>query len=86
MKKYKEILRYYHLGFSQRQIASLLDISRGTVIRIEDAYKGLGLTWEELHLLSDKELEGQLFPAHDEDVSFESRILNICPVNFKRRV
>ena len=39
-----------------------------------------------LHLLSDKELEDQLFPAHDEDVSFESRILNICPVNFKRRV
>ena len=36
VKKYKEILRYHSNGFSQRQIASLTGVSRGTVIKVID--------------------------------------------------
>ena len=39
VKKYKEILRYFDNGFSQRQIADLANVSRGTVIKTIDAFK-----------------------------------------------
>ena len=45
VKKYKEILRYHNNGFSQRQIADLTDVFRGTVIKTVDAFKRLNVSW-----------------------------------------
>lgn len=62
VKKYKEILRYFNNGFSQRQIASLTNVSRGTVIKTIDAFKALNIPWKEVRLLNDEELSEVLFP------------------------
>lgn len=67
VKKYKEILRYYNNGFSQRQIADLTDVSRGTVIKVIDAFKLLNVPWEEVRFLDDFELEEMLFPQRNID-------------------
>ena len=69
MKKYKEILRYYNLGFSQRDIAQILGISRSPVSRVEDTFDALNLTWDEIKGLSDKEIDELLFPKN-ESISF----------------
>ncbi len=63
VKKYKEILRYYNNGFSQRQIADLTDVSRGTVIKVIDAFKLLNVPWEEVRFLDDFELERNTVPT-----------------------
>lgn len=65
--KYKEILRYYNNGFSQRQIAELTDVSRGTVIKTIDAFKSLNVSWEEVRLLSDSELGEMLFKKNNKE-------------------
>lgn len=65
VKKYKEILRYFDNGFSQRQIADLTNVSRGTVIKTIDAFKALNIPWEEVRFLSDQELEEVLFRKSD---------------------
>ncbi|WP_143395375.1 helix-turn-helix domain-containing protein [Faecalitalea cylindroides] len=48
VKKYKEILRYHSNGFSQRQIASLTGVSRGTVIKVIDTFKCANVSWVEV--------------------------------------
>ena len=66
MKKYKEILRYHSNGFSQRQITSLTGVSRGTVIKVIDAFKCANVSWEEVRSLTDTELEERLFKKDKE--------------------
>ena len=66
VKKYKEILRYHSNGFSQRQIASLTGVSRGTVIKVIDAFKCANISWEEVRSFTDTELEERLFKKDKE--------------------
>lgn len=66
-KKYKEILRFYNNGFSQRQIAQLSEISRGTVVKVIDAFKSLNVTWEEVKNLDEIELEKLLFDKSNKE-------------------
>ena len=63
MKKYKEILRYHNAGLSQRQIAEILGVSRGTVVRAVDGFKALAIPREEVIKLNEKDLEDLLFLA-----------------------
>ncbi|MGN1158325.1 MAG: IS21 family transposase [Agathobacter sp.] len=79
MKKYKEILRYYHLGFSQRDIAQLMGVSRSVISRVEDAFKSSGLLWDDVKKLSNKEINELLFPKVESkslymDPDFESMV------------
>jgi DNA-binding transcriptional regulator LsrR (DeoR family) len=56
MTKYKEILRLYqHLGISKLRIAESLGCSRTTVISVLRAADRVGVTWEEVNELSDRE-------------------------------
>lgn len=66
MQKYKEILRYYHLGFSQRDIAQLMGVSRSVITRVEDAFRTIGLPWEEVKQLTDKDIDELFFPKVDQ--------------------
>lgn len=61
MQKYKEILRYQNAGMSQRQMSQLLDVSRGTIIKVQNAFKATGKTWEEVKAYSDIEISELLF-------------------------
>ena len=70
MKKYKEILRYHNAGLSQRQIAEILGVSRGTVVRAIDGFKALAIPWEEVIKLSEKDLEDLLFVKRMDDAMY----------------
>lgn len=69
VKKYNEILRYHSNGFSQRQIASLTGVSRGTVIKAIDAFKCANVSWEEVRSLTDTEFEERLFKKDKEPLN-----------------
>ena len=69
VKKYKEILRYHSNGFSQRQIASLTGVSRGTVIKVIDAFKCANVSWEEVRSMTDTEFEERLFKKDKEPLN-----------------
>ena len=61
MTKYYEILRLYHLGISQRGIATSLSCSRNTVSKTIKRFHELSLTWPLDQEYSDKELYHLLF-------------------------
>ncbi len=63
MRKIKEVLRLsYQGGFSTRQVAHSLNISRSAVKQYQERAKKAGLAWPLPDTLSDQELEQKLFP------------------------
>ena len=66
MDKYKEILRYHHAKLSQRQIASVMGISRNTVAKAINALTAAGIGWQEVKPLTEAELLTRIFPKVDE--------------------
>ena len=65
MTKYREILRLYSLGISQRGIATSCSCSRKTIIKILKRAKELNVAWPLPAETTDGELEKQLFPKSD---------------------
>ena len=63
MTKYREILKLYSLGISQRSIAATCECSRNTVAKVLDRAKELGITWPLPESMGDKVLEAELFGA-----------------------
>lgn len=62
MTNYKEILRLYSQGISQRGIASSISCSRNTVKRILDLATVQDITWPDFGGFSDLELEEYFYP------------------------
>ncbi|MBK1717259.1 IS21 family transposase [Thiocystis violacea] len=64
MRKIREYLRLrFEVGLSARQIATSLQVARSTVGEYERHFAASGLGWPLPASLSDRELEGRLFPA-----------------------
>ena len=62
MTKYREILRLYSQGISQRSIALSCECSRNTVAKVVARAKELNITWPLSSEITDGELEKKLFP------------------------
>lgn len=62
MTKYKEILKYRSLGYSQRQTADILGTSRNTVSKVISAAESVDLDWVSASSLNETEITGLLFP------------------------
>lgn len=62
MVDYREILRLDSSGYSQRQIASSVHSSRGTIREVLGLYKELGLEWPLTSDMSNDELRKFLYP------------------------
>jgi len=71
MTKYREILRLYSLGISQRSIALSCECSRNTVAKVIARAKELSITWPLSPEQTDAELEKLFFPK--EPVQSERR-------------
>jgi len=64
VRKIKEILRlWYGCGLSKREIALSCNVARSTVADYLMRAMGTGLQWPELAELTERELEGLLFPT-----------------------
>ncbi len=63
MTKYREILRLYSQGISQRSIAVSLDCSRNTVAKVLKRAKELNVTWPLRAETTDGDLEKIFFPG-----------------------
>lgn len=61
MTKYREILRLYSQGISQRSIALSCECSRNTVSKVVARAKELNITWPLSSEITDGELEKKLF-------------------------
>lgn len=57
MSKLRQVLKLYCQGQFKLQISTLTGLSRNTVKKYIHVFHGLRTTWEEIHLLSDKELD-----------------------------
>lgn len=62
MTKYKEILKYRSLGYSQRQIADILNSSRNTVSKVYAAAEAVDLDWVKASSMTEDQLKEHLFP------------------------
>src|SRR5579863_3305701 len=63
MRKIKEILRlHFEAGLSERQIANICALGKGTVRRYLKRVEAAGLKWPLSTCLDDAALEKQLFP------------------------
>lgn len=70
----KEVLRLISLGFSQRQIASQLSISRNTVAKVITAAESMSLDWTRVMQTEDNELQNLLFPVVlDESIALQPK-------------
>jgi transposase len=63
MTNYRELLRLQSLGFNNSQIAASVGIARQTVITTVQRATVLGLDWQQVESLSDRELAKMLFPS-----------------------
>jgi transposase len=63
MTKYREILRLYSQGISQRSIATACECSRNTVAKVLGRAEELGITWPLPESMGDQALETELFGA-----------------------
>ena len=61
MTKYKQVLNYRSLGYSQRQISDILEMSRNTVAKIFKAADSCDVDWIKASQMSE-ELTSLLFP------------------------
>ena len=57
MSKLRQVLKLYCQGQFKLQISTLTGLSRNTVKKYIHLFHGLRTTWEEINLLSDKELD-----------------------------
>ena len=73
MDKYKEILRYQHAQLSQRQIATILGVSRNTVSKVINAAKATRTEWEDIRGLTEQEITSRLFPKQTKEEAFQSK-------------
>ena len=55
--------------FSQRQLFFDRGVSRGTVIKVIDAFKCANISWEEVRSFTDTELEERLFKKRQKEPS-----------------
>lgn len=62
MTKYKQVLNYRSLGYSQRQISDILEMSRNTVAKIFKAADSCDVDWIKASQMSEEELTSLLFP------------------------
>jgi DNA-binding transcriptional regulator LsrR (DeoR family) len=64
MKKIREILRLkYEAQLSNRDIARILKISAGAVSNYTSPFKHRGIGWDQIHIMTDNDLEQLLFPT-----------------------
>ena len=64
MVNYREILRLCSLGYSQRQIASSVHSSRGTVSQVGRLATIHGLEWPLPDEMTNQVIQEMFFPAH----------------------
>ena len=57
MSKIRQMLRLYHQGESKLKISELTGVSRNTFKKYLKIYEQLGLTLQEIELLSDQQLD-----------------------------
>ena len=62
MTNYREILRLNSLGINNTQIAASCGCARPTVIQVLQRAKSIGLEYQKITQLSDKELKQRLIP------------------------
>jgi transposase len=62
MTNYKEILRLASLGISSRKISSSCGCSKTTALKVLAKARDVGLSWQEVSDLSDREVNSLLFP------------------------
>lgn len=66
MRKLKEVFRLkFECGLSDRQISKSYTIARSTVAEYIFRLKHSGMSWEELKVLSDDEVNAILFPVKE---------------------
>lgn len=75
MTNYKEILRLYYQGISQRSISTVCECSRNTVSKTINAASTCNIAWEEIRDLSNEDILKKLFP---ERIAPSSRRLPDC--------
>lgn len=63
MTNYREILRLYSLGSSQRSIAREVQSSRDTVADVIKAVKAAGITWPLDDDVANEDIQEVLFPG-----------------------
>ena len=66
MVNYREILRYIHLGYTQREIARSLHCSRNTVRDVHYMSKETGVTWPLDDNITNMELAKMFHPGKEE--------------------
>lgn len=57
MSKLRQVLKLYCQGQFKLQISTITGLSRNTVKKYIDSFKGLRTTWDEVNQLSDKDLD-----------------------------
>ncbi|GHU79260.1 hypothetical protein AGMMS49992_31000 [Clostridia bacterium] len=62
MTDYREVLRLASLGLNYTQIAAGAKTSRKTAHRILDRARAVGIDWEKVQSMPDKELAAALYP------------------------
>lgn len=72
MTKYKEILRYRSLGYSQRQIADILGTSRNTTKKVYAIADSLNLDWNHISAMTEDEVANLLYPKHPKESLYKA--------------
>ncbi|MBF6625452.1 sigma-70 family RNA polymerase sigma factor [Aerococcaceae bacterium zg-BR9] len=86
MNKYKDILCLYYSGLSQRQIATMLDVSRNTVSKVVSSANSLQFSWDDLTSLSESEINSQLFPKANSDSFYAEPDFELYAVELRKKV
>ena len=66
-EKYKEIFRYLSLSISRNEISKLLNTSRNTIRKVENATVSLRSTWNDASSMTSEEFANKLFPKSNDD-------------------
>ena len=67
MTKYKEILKYRSLGYSQRQIADILNVSRNTIAKAYTISDSCNIEWVKASKMTEDELAAIISPPKSRD-------------------
>jgi len=71
MTNYREILRLSSLGVNRKQIAESMGIARQTVITALQRAAALGLDWQSVEAMSDREIAVQMYPKGGGGLSYK---------------
>ena len=69
MSKIRQILKMYSYHTGTRKISERTGLSRTTVIKYLERYRSMKITWEELSLLNDKNLDALFHQEPSEEPS-----------------